>query len=157
MGTTEITANPGEQQIMITREFAATPELLFRAYTEPELLAQWIGPRELNTKIDHLDVRNGGTWRYVQTNDEGNEFGFHGVYHGEPSLDGVVQTFEFEGVPGHVALETLRFEPRGDSTLVRTIAVYQSVQDRDAMVASGMERGVRDSMDRLAELLERIS
>jgi uncharacterized protein YndB with AHSA1/START domain len=87
---------------------------------------------------------------------EGNSYGFHGVFHGDPSPDAIVQTFEFEGVPGHVCLQTATFADRGPKTLVRTVSAFQSVQDRDAMVASGMERGAHDSGDRLDELLARL-
>ena len=139
---------------MITREFDAPHVLLFRDYTDPALLVQWLGPRRLTMTIDHYDVRDGGTWRYIHRDGDGNEYGFHGVFHGTPSPDsGIVQTFEFEGAPGHVSLETLTFEERGDRTLVRTNDVFQSVEDRDAAIASGMEEGINESMERLDELL----
>jgi uncharacterized protein YndB with AHSA1/START domain len=157
MTKTQIVAEPGTHQIEISREFAAPRELLFRAFTEPDLLVQWLGPRNLTMTIDHLDVRHGGAWRFVHTDADGNAYGFRGVFHGEPSVDGIVRTFEFEGAPGHVSLETATFEERGDKTLLREIAVYQSVADRDAMIASGMESGVNDSMDRLEELLARLT
>src|SRR5205807_1268215 len=107
---TLITAEPGVPQIVITREFAAPRELLFRAYTDPELLVQWLGPRALTMTVDHFDARHGGTWRYTHRDAGGNEYGFHGVFHGTPSVDGIVQTSEFEGAPGHISLETLVFE-----------------------------------------------
>jgi uncharacterized protein YndB with AHSA1/START domain len=156
MDTTKIIANPGEQSITTEREFAAPPALLLRAYTEPDLVAQWLGPVELNTRVDHMDARDGGTWRYANVYEDGSEFGFHGVYHGTPSVAGIVQTFEFEGLPGHVVLETLTFEPRGDRTLVRTVSVFQSLADRDGMIASGMESGVVSSHDRLDALVARL-
>jgi len=93
----------------------------------------------------------------VHADADGNTYGFHGVFHGTPSPDGVVQTFEFEGEPGHVSLDTWTFEDRGGSTLVRSVSSFQSVEDRDGMVASGMEHGVRDSYERLAELLARLA
>ena len=155
MSKTEITAEPGTPMITITREFDAPRELVFRAHTDPDLLAQWLGPRELTTAVDRYDARDGGTWRYVQTDPEGNKHGFHGVFHGDPSPEAIVQTFEYEGTPGHVCLQTVTFTERGGKTLLRTVAVFQSVADRDGMVASGMERGVHDSGERLAELLTR--
>jgi uncharacterized protein YndB with AHSA1/START domain len=157
MGTTRIIAEPGIPQIMITREFDAPHELLFRAYTEPELLVQWLGPRDQAMTIDHFDVRHGGTWRYASRGADGIEHGFHGVFHGTPSLeDGIVQTFEYEGVPGHVCLETATFEDLGGKTLLRLNSVYQSVDDRDAMIQSGMEDGVQEGFDRLDELILRL-
>jgi uncharacterized protein YndB with AHSA1/START domain len=103
--------------------------------------------------IDRLEIRDGGTWRYLHRGDDGTEYAFRGVFHGTPSLDGIVQTFEFEGTPGQVSLETVTFEDRGDTTLVRTNAVYQSVANRDAMVESGMEAGLNEGLDRLDALL----
>jgi uncharacterized protein YndB with AHSA1/START domain len=153
MPETQITAEPGIPQIIITREFDAPRELVIRAYTDPELLVRWLGPRDLTMTIDHFDVRDGGRWRYIHADADGNEYGFHGVFHGTPSPDGLVQTFEFEGAPGHVALETLTLEERDGRTVTRSVSSFQSVEDRDGMVEGGMERGVRDSDERLAELL----
>jgi uncharacterized protein YndB with AHSA1/START domain len=157
MATTQIIAEPGVPQIVITREFDAPRELLFRAYTDPELLAQWLGPRALTMTIDRHDPRDGGSWRYIHRDADGNEFAFHGVFHGTPSPDGIVRTFEFEGTPGHVSLETATFEERGGRTLLRMNSVFQSVEDRDGMVQSGMEEGVNDSMERLDELVARLA
>jgi uncharacterized protein YndB with AHSA1/START domain len=150
---TEITAEPGAPHIVITREFAAPRDLVFRAHTEPELLERWVGPRELTMKVKLNELRDGGRWRFVHTDPSGAEHGFHGVFHGTPSLDGMVRTFEYEGAPGHVSLETAVFEQRGDRTLVRRLACFQSVEARDAMIASGMERGVREGDERLDDLL----
>jgi uncharacterized protein YndB with AHSA1/START domain len=154
---TQIIAEPGVPQIVITREFDAPRELLFRAHTEPELLVQWLGPRRLAMKIDRFEVRNGGAWRYTHRDADGNEYGFHGIFHGTPSLDGIVQTSEFEGAPGHVSLETVRFTEKDGKTQVYQNAVYQSLEDRDATLQSGMEEGVNDSMERLQELLVRLA
>ncbi len=157
MAKTQITVEPGVPQVVITRAFDAPRELLFRAHVDPALLVQWLGPRALTMTIDHLDARDGGTWRYIHKDAEGNEYGFHGVYHGTPSPDGIVQTFEFEGVPGHVSLQTTTFEAHGGGTLLCTNAIFQSVADRDAMVESGMEQGVNESMERLGELIARLA
>jgi uncharacterized protein YndB with AHSA1/START domain len=156
MSDTHITAEPGSPQVIITREFDAPRDLVFRAFTEPRLLEQWLGPRDLTMRVDHYETRDGGQWRYVHTDPDGNQHGFHGVFHGTPSPDAIVQTFEYEGVPGHVKLDTTTLKPRDGRTLVRTVSSFQSVQDRDGMVASGMERGLRDSDERLAELLAKL-
>lgn len=156
MVNTQIIAEPGMPQIIITREFDAPRDLVFRAHTDPELLAQWLGPRDLTMTVDHYDVRDGGKWRYVSKDAAGSEYGFHGVFHGTPSPDGIVQTFEFEGVPGHVSLDTLTLQERDGKTLLRSVSSFQSVEDRDAMAASDMERGVRDSGERLEELLAKL-
>jgi uncharacterized protein YndB with AHSA1/START domain len=155
MSKTVITAEPGMPLITITREFDAPRDLVFRAHVDPDLLVQWLGPRGLTMTIDRYDVRDGGTWRYIHRDADGSEYAFHGVFHGTPSPDAIVQTFEFEGVPGHVTLDTTTLEQRDGRTLMRTVSSFQSVEDRDGMLATGMEQGLRDSEDRLAELLAR--
>jgi uncharacterized protein YndB with AHSA1/START domain len=157
MGSTQITAEPGVPFIDVSREFDAPRELLFRAHTEPELLKQWLGPRKYEMVVERLEARDGGTWRYIHRDADGNEFGFHGVFHGDPSPERTVQTFEFEGAPGHVSLETLELEDRGGRTIVRVHSVYQSVEARDAMVQSGMEQGMNEGYERLDELLARLA
>lgn len=154
---TVITAERGIPQVLIEREFDASRELLFRAWTDPELLKQWLGPRGYTMRVDRYEVRDGGTWRYVHIDPDGNEYGFHGVFHGDPSPDGIVQTFEYEGAPGQVSLETLTFEERDGRTVVRTNSVFQSVEARDAMVESGMERGINEGYERLDELIARVA
>jgi hypothetical protein len=107
--------------------------------------------------VERHELRNGGVWRYIHRDENGFEAGFHGVFHGEPSLDGgVVRTFEYEGFPGHVSMETLTLEARDGKTLSRTTSVFQSVEDRDGMIASGMESGANDSMEKLDVLLARL-
>jgi uncharacterized protein YndB with AHSA1/START domain len=156
MSTTQITAEAGKHGVQTTREFDAPRELLFRAFTEPDLLVQWLGPRKYVMEIDRYEVRDGGTWRYTHRDDNGNEFGFHGVFHGTPSPERVVQTFEFEGFPGHVSLDTATFEENEGKTLLRINSVFQSVEDRDGMIASGMEEGMNEGFDRLDELLAKL-
>jgi uncharacterized protein YndB with AHSA1/START domain len=156
MSKTDITAEPGIPLVLISREFDAPRDLVFRAYADPELLVQWLGPRDLTMTVDEYDVRDGGKWRYISKDAQGNEYGFHGVFHGNPSPDGIVQTFEFEGTPGHVSLDTFTLEEQDGKTLMRSVSSFQSVEDRDGMVAAGMERGVYDSYERLTELLARL-
>jgi len=151
---TTILAEPTKQEVQITHEFAAPRELVYRCYTEPDLMARWWGPRYLTNVIHELDVRPGGSWRVVQRTPDGTEYGFHGVYHLVDPPNQIVWTFEFEGAPGHVSLETVTFEDLGGGrTRVVTHAVFQSLADRDAMVSSGMESGVREGFERMEELL----
>jgi len=158
METMELIIEPGIPQLVMTREFDAPPEVVFRAFVEPELLARWLGPSRLAMEVEVLEVRHGGRWRFLHRDDEGNVYGFRGVFHGTPSAAaGIVQTWEFEGAPGHVSLQTATFEARGSRTFVRLSSVYQSVEDRDAEVASGMEEGARESMDRLAALVAELA
>ena len=149
----EVTAAPGVPQVLTSREFDAPRELVYRAFTDPELLSQWLGPRRYTMTIDRYDLRDGGTYRYVHSDEAGNAFGFHGVFHGDASPDGIVQTFEFEGAPGHVSMDTISFEEHDGKTTVRTNSLFQSVEARDAMVESGMAGGMREGYERLEELL----
>jgi uncharacterized protein YndB with AHSA1/START domain len=149
----KVTAEPGVPQVLTERAFDAPRELVYRAFTEPELLARWLGPHGYTMRIDRFELRDGGTWRYTHTDQEGNEYAFHGVFHGEPSPDGMVQTFEFEGAPGHVSMDTLTLEEHDGSTIVRTNSVFQSVEARDAMVEAGMDVGMREGYEQLDELL----
>jgi len=155
VGTTEITAPAGVSFIEIEREFDAPRALLYRAYADPELLKQWLGPRKYEMVVDRWEPRDGGSWRYVHK-DGTNEYGFHGVFHGPQSVDGMLQTFEFEGAPGHVSLDALQFIERDGRTIVRSHSVYQSIADRDAMVESGMAEGLDDGFKRLDELIARL-
>ena len=156
---TKITAEPGKQEIIITREFDAPRELVFKAFTDPELYTQWLGPRELIMTLEIFEPRNGGSWRYIHRDQEGNEYAFHGVNHEVTAPERIIGTFEFEGLPekGHVILETAKFEELpGNRTKLTSQSVFQSVEDRDGMLQSDMEEGVNDSYDRLAELLEKM-
>jgi uncharacterized protein YndB with AHSA1/START domain len=155
MSDFKVTAEPGVPQVLTEREFDAPRDLVYRAFTDPDLLVQWLGPRRYTMTIDRYDLRDGGTYRYVHSDEAGNAFGFHGVFHGDASPDGLVQTFEFEGAPGHVSMDTITFEDRGDTTTVRTNSLFQSVESRDAMVESGMADGMSEGYERLAELLDK--
>ena len=147
-----IEADPSLPIIRITRDFAATPEQLLRAHTNPELFARWVGPDATSTKIDYWDARTGGSWRFVGSND-GQEYGFRGTFH-EVRPDRIVQTFTFEGEPDGVALETLRFEPLGAGrTRLHAQSLVDSIEGRDAWLRSGMETGVNEGYAKLDRLL----
>lgn len=152
--TTTITAEPGQHSVHITRDFAATPAQLLRAYTDPDVLPRWMGPRQYKTEVDRLEPRHGGQWRYLHTGD-GEEYAFHGVFHNDPSAEaGIIQTFEFEGFPGEACLEKVTFEDLGDGrTRVHGVSIFLSVEARDGMVESGMETGVVEGHERLDEWL----
>src|SRR5580700_2165246 len=156
---TKLHAEPGKQEFVITREFDAPRELVFKAITDPKLIPQWWGPRYLSTEVDKMDVRPGGQWRFINRNAEGNEYAFHGVYHEILAPERIIDTFEFEGLPetGHVALETMKLEELpGGRTRLTTQSVFQSVADRDGTLQSGMEEGVNDTYVRLEELLKKM-
>ncbi len=155
---TIITAEPGKQEVFITREFEAPRELVFKAFITPELLMQWLGPRKNAMEIDIFEPKTGGYYRYVHISPDGHKYWFRGSYHEVAAPERIIQTFEFEGLPekGHAALETARFEPLpGGRTKLTLHSVFQSVADRDGMMKSGMEMGVREGHERLDELLAR--
>jgi uncharacterized protein YndB with AHSA1/START domain len=154
MTKTNLIAEPGKQEIVITRVFDAPRELVFRTSMDPNLIPKWWGPKSLTTTVDKMDVRPGGVWRYVQRDADGNEFAFHGVYH-EISKKRLVQTMEFKGMSGHVLLEIVTFEDIDGKTKLTEKSVFESVEDRDGMLKSGMEEGAKETMDRLAELVEK--
>ena len=150
-----IVAEPGVPQVVVTREFAAPARLLLRAHTEADLLARWLGPDGLEITVDVLEPRDGGRWRYSQTGPSGERYSFFGLYHGTPSTERIVQTYEFDHQPGVVYLNTITFDERGGRTLLRQNTVFPSVDDRDYYVRSGMEAGLRPSWDRLDALVTR--
>jgi len=150
---TRIIAEPGKQEIIITRVFDAPRKLVFQAYTDHNLITQWWGPERFTTSIDKLSAKPGGAWRFVQNDRKGNIFAFHGVYHDVVSPARIVDTFEYEGRPGHVSLETTTFEEFEGKTRVTNRSTFQSVADRDEMIEADMEEGVMETNARLAELL----
>ena len=149
---TTIEADPKVPVIRMRREFNATPEQLFRAHTDPELFAQWVGPNGMETRIEEWDARTGGSWRYVSGRD-GQEYRFRGCFH-DVRPDRIVQTFTYEGQPDGVALGTVWFEDLGNGrTLLRSQSLSDSFEDRDAWLASGMEVGVNDGYAKLDGML----
>jgi uncharacterized protein YndB with AHSA1/START domain len=137
----------------MVREFDAPVASVIRAYTDPALLVQWLGPYRLEMEIKEYDVRPGGSWHYVHTDQEGNAYEFRGVFHSVTD-DTIVQTFEFAGAPGHVSLDSVTFVDAGDGrTRVSSHSVFQSVEARDAMVESGMESGITQGYERLDTVL----
>ena len=154
MKKSTLIAEPGKQELVMTRVFDAPRELVFKAFTDPELIPQWWGPARYTTKIDILEARPGGRWRFIQRDDKGNEHSFHGVFHEIVPAEQIIYTFEYEGIPGHhVLLETITFEDLNGKTRIIDQSVFQSVEDRDGMLQDGMEGGADESMDRLDQLL----
>jgi uncharacterized protein YndB with AHSA1/START domain len=150
---TDIDVDAQVPLVRITRDFDAPPEKVFRAHTDPELLAQWNGPRSLQMRIDHYDCRTGGSYRYLHIRGT-DEFGFHGSFHEVRPSELIVQTFTFEGEPDGVALERITFTGLGDGrTRLTATSLVDSFEARDAFVASGMDVGVREGYERLDEVL----
>jgi len=156
---TTITAEAGKQELFITREFDAPRELVFRAYTDPEIYAQWLGPNGLETRFEVFEPVSGGKYKFVQKDKDGNEFSFHGVTHEVLLNERIIGTFEFDGLPetGHVVMETTKFEALpGNRCRVSSQSVFQSVADRDSMIQSGMEHGVVEGYERLDDILAKM-
>ncbi len=150
---TEITVDSDIPLVRIIRKFDAPPEKVFEAHTDPELVVQWLGPRRYEMRMDHYDCRTGGSYRYVHIGD-GNEFGFYGCFHEVRPSERIIQTFTFEGQPDDVALERLVLEGLGNGrTRLKATSLVDSFEGRDAFVASGMADGVRESYERMDELL----
>ncbi len=145
---------PSDREIVMTRVFDAPRRLVFEAHTKPEHVKRWWGPRRLTMVVCEMDFRPGGAWRFVHRGPDGQEYGFRGVYREIVAPERIVQTFEFDGMPGHGSLETLTLVEKHGKTTLTARSVFQSVEDRDGMLKSGMEAGARETMDRLAELLE---
>ncbi len=150
---TSIESDPKVPLVRITREFDAPREKVFRAHLDPELLVQWLGPRDLVMTIDHFDARTGGSYRYIHRRGD-DEFGFFGSFHEIRPNETIMQTFCWEGMPDGVALERLDLEDIGDGrTRLVVTSLVDSFEGRDAFVASGMESGVVQGYERLDELL----
>ena len=152
MTTTTIEADPTVPIIRMTRDFAASPEQLLRAHTDPELFARWIGPRGMQTRIDYWDARTGGSWAYNNTRGD-ERYSFHGSFH-DVREDRIVQTFTWEGMPDSVSLETVWFEDLGDGTTrLHAQSLVDSFEGRDAWLKSGMETGVNQGYAKLDALV----
>lgn len=150
---TQVVADPSLPKIVITREFAAPPARVFRAYTDPELVVQWLGPRRLRMELQEYDARTHGAYRFLHIDEDGTEYGFHGTFHEVRPDERIVQTFTYDGYPDGVSLETAVFEDLGGRTRVTTTSVVDSLEARDAILASGMESGLSEGYERLDELL----
>ena len=151
---TQIIADDTVPAIRITREFNAPVANVFRAHTDPDLFARWIGPREHSTTIGEWDCRTGGAWSFTSTDGDGNQFSFYGSFHEVRPNDLIVQTFTFAGFPDGVSLERLSLEDLGDGRCRLTgTSLVDSFESRDAMIASGMESGIRAGYEQLDELL----
>lgn len=157
MSNMTVNAEPGSHAIEIVREFDAPRDLVFATWTDPALVPQWWGPEGITTIVDRMEPRKGGSWRYIHRGPDGEEYAFSGVYHEVVAPERVTYTFEFEPMPGHALLETVRFEelPGGRTRMIDS-SVFQSVADRDGMLASGMEGGAAESMNRFEALLGRL-
>lgn len=149
-----ITAPEGVPFIEIERVVDAPVEAAYRAHSDPELVRQWLGPHGYDMKIERWDLRTGGGYRYVHVNEKGEQFTFNGVFHVARPNELVIQTFEFEGYPDVVSIETLSFEDLGNgSTRLAIHSTYPSQEARDGMIAGGMAKGLTECYERLDTVL----
>ncbi|QGG39998.1 SRPBCC domain-containing protein [Aeromicrobium yanjiei] len=146
--------NDGQHGITIVREFDHPAEKVYRALTEPELIGRWVGPRGYDNVEVTNDARHGGAWTLVQRGPDGDEFAFRGVFHGDPTPELTLRTFEWLGLPGHVSFESLSMDDLGDGrSRVRTTSVFLTQEDRDGIRANGMDDGVTEGYERMDEVL----
>jgi len=146
---------PAEREIHIERIFDAPRERVFAAHTDPELIVQWWGRREDETTVDEMDATTGGKWRFVSRGPDG-EHAFRGVYREVTPPERIVQTFEWEGMPGHVSIDDATFEDLGDGrTKIVSVTTFHTAEERDGMLSAGMEKGLNEGYAQLDELLAR--
>lgn len=148
---------PSDREILMTRVFDFPRRLVWEAHTTTEHIRQWWGPRRTRLAICEMDFRPGGAWRFVDRRDDGKEYGFRGVYREISPPERIVWTFEFDGAPGHVSVETLTLVETDGKTTLTVRSVFDTAEERDAMLQSGMEAGARETWERLAEYLEELS
>ena len=147
-----LVATPTDREVRIERSFNAPRDRVWRAFTDPKLVAQWWG-RGNKLDIERMVVERGGHWRYVEHAPEGAQ-GFEGRYREVTPPERLVRTFEWDGMPGYVAIETVDFEDLGDGrTRVVNTSLFHTTEERDGMLSSGMESGVRESYAALDRLL----
>ena len=156
----QMTVDPNKQEIIIEQEFDYPRELVFKLYIDPELFKEWLGTKDHKMNLENFVPKTGGSFRFIQTDKAGNKFVFKGVFHDIKSPERITKTFEFENLKdkGHVILETTKFISLSTSkTKVISQSVFQSIEDRDSMVKSGMARGVKEIYERMNELLKKIN
>jgi len=152
--TTLTVTTPSDREITLTRVFDAPRRLVFEAWTRTEHVPHWYGCASMKMLVCEIDLRPGGAWRYVLSQPEGGEFGMHGVYREVAAPDRLVYTEVFEAFPDHEALVTMILEEQDGKTKMTATSLYESVEVRDAVIASGMESGAAESLNRLAERVE---
>ena len=154
MNKTMFVTEPGSQNVLVTRMFDEPPEVVYKIMTDPIQIPQWWGPRDLTTEIELFQLREGGIWHFIQTDREGQRYGFHGVFHEVEPEKRLVYTFEYEGMPGHTSLVIETFENIEGMTKLIQQTVFSSLEDKDGMVQTGMQMGSEVSMERIDELLK---
>ncbi len=145
---------PSDREIVMTREFDAPRDLVFLAHTSCEHMSRWWGPRKYEFASCEIDFREGGKWRMVHRGPDGDEHGFRGEYREIVAPERIVWTFEYEGFPGQISVETLTLEEHDGRTTLTARSVYDTVEQRDGMLQSGMAEGATETWERLYEYLD---
>lgn len=155
MPNMKFTAEPGKQEVITERQFDAPRAKVWQYFSDPDKLKLWWGGKAFKTRIEKFEPHPGGSWHFVQTTPDGQEFGFHGVIHDMTAPERAIQTFEFDGLPerGHVNLDTMTLTEHNGRTTVRIVTVFQSLADRDGMVGAGMSKGIEEGYNVLEDLL----
>jgi len=151
---TKFTVDRDNLEVRMERVFDAPRDLVWKVITDPSLIPQWWGPAKYKTIVDKMDFKVGGVWRFMHKNDQG-DYAFNGVYKEIVPNEKIVDTFEFEPMPGHILTETMTLSdlPEG-KTQFKQVSKYATIEDLDGMVASGMESGATETVERLAKLVE---
>lgn len=150
-----VVTTPTDREIVLTRILDAPRDLVFEAHSSCEHMSHWWGPRRYEIASCEMDFRPGGAWRIVHRG-EGQEFGFRGEFREIRRPELITWTFEYEGMPGHVSVQTLTLEEHDGKTTLTSRVLFDSIEDRDGMIQSGMESGAAESMDRLEEYLHEL-
>jgi uncharacterized protein YndB with AHSA1/START domain len=148
---------PSDREVVMTRVFDAPRDLVFEAHTSCEHMSHWWGPRRYVISSCDIDFRPGGAYRIVQKGEDGAEYAFRGDFREIDRPSRIVWTFEWEGMPGHISVQTVTFEEQDGKTTLTATAVYDSVEDRDGTLASGMTEGAAETWDRLDEYVQTLT
>ncbi|HSX52959.1 MAG TPA: SRPBCC domain-containing protein [Patescibacteria group bacterium] len=151
MSKTDFVVDKQKLEVRITRLFNASPERMWQAHTTPDDIVQWW----VGTKVDKLELKVGGAWRFVSEGEDGKVHAFRGEFKELDEPNKIVRTFEYEPVPGHIMVESVMFEPQTDGkTKQVTISKFKNLEDLNGMVGMGMEHGAEDGLNRLAKVVE---
>ncbi len=153
MGRNNLVVDRDKKQFTMTRVFASPLEKVWKVVTDPKLVPMWWGPAKYKTVVEEMDFKVGGKWRYTQSDAEGNSFAFYGEYKEIVELERIVYTFIFSLYPDYVSTDHITFEELPDGkTRITDVTTFNTVEELDGMVGSGMEGGATESWDRLEEL-----
>lgn len=154
--TIDVTAGTGAIEIRFSCLIDAPREFVFGIWANRDYVPRWWGPQWLTTTVDRMDLIPGGYWRYVQRDDAGNTYAFHGIYHDVVTSERISYTFEYEGTPGSIMIEQVEFEDRGPMTLITGVSVCPSFSDPDGRVLADMKEGSIVTMKRFSALIHEL-